>query len=203
MTETQQLSDLLRDLAGALVDKPEAIRVATQAALDGTSYWAVKGDPEDESKLVGRDGSHVNALRLVVQEIGRANGKVYTFRLITDNDARARPPGNPRDVLEYDPRPARDLLCRILAELELAEFAVEVGPGAGPRNSLRFDFAVRVKEAADYSELLKPRRLVLREGSARAEEVAVEMPIVDALGTLFRAIAKRAGVRFQINVVKP
>lgn len=191
MTDNQKTEQLLRDLAASLVEHPEALRVAHQIAEDGSIYWAMKGHDDDEPKLVGQRGSHVDAITLLVSQIGKANGKPYTFRLITINAPIDRPKAPPRDVIDYDPAPAKNLLVRILESLEIGAFAVSVGPGPGARNSLTFVFTIGVNDISDFMTL-----------TYRPDPKADET-IEGALGTLYRAIAKKDGVRFFIKVEEP
>jgi predicted RNA-binding protein YlqC (UPF0109 family) len=174
MTTDAQITNLLRDLVSTFVERPEALRVAAQPAADGACYFAMKGALEDESKLVGAGGSHVDALALLVAEFGRADQP-------------------PRDVIDHDPQPARELLCRVLSSLDVGAFAVTVGPGPGPRNSLTFLFEISLHDAVDYKRLTVPVQHVSCENAT----------IVAALGTLFRAIAKKNGVRYNLTVKEP
>lgn len=171
----QQTRDLIIELVGRYVDRPADLRCEFQTTEKGDVYWMMKGHETDEGKLVGIDGCHVNALESLIVRIGTEQRKTYTFRLLTIGEPRRRPQQAPRDVIEYDPRPARDLLCRLLYALAVQRFSVEVGPGSDPRRSLTFVFRVKT---ASY----------------------IDGDMLDALGTLFRAIAKKDGVRFQISL---
>ncbi len=174
---------MLAELIGAFVDHPDGVKVGVQAADDGACYWAVACSQIDEGKLIGQKGSHVRALTLLVEQIGSANRRPWTFRLVTTNYRRAKETAEPRDVVEHDPRPHRDLLCRLLDALGLKSFSVEVGPGAGERRSLTFEFIVRSTAADDY---------LLTAGNDAGETVG------QAIDTLLRAIAKRSGVRYSL-----
>lgn len=173
--ELEKTKALLCDLVGSFIERPAALRVECQSGADGAAYWMMQGDLADEGKLVGAGGAHVKAVARLVESIGAARGQAFTFRLITVGDPQRRPERQERDVIEYDPRPARDLLCRTLEALDIGEFKVEAGPGAGARRSLTFVFTVKTARYIDADTL-------------------------DALGTLFRAIAKKDGVRFAINL---
>lgn len=196
-TDDTKLTEILRDIAAAIVERPGEIRAAAQPAEDGACYFALKGHREDESKLVGTGGSHVDALAFLVAAAGAAAGRAFTFRLITEGNPERRPPNPPRDVIDHDPNPARELLRRMLDRLDLRAFEVEVGPGNGPRNSLTFLFSIRVKEE-DYRRLTAPPFPPGFEDGRFDEQT-----VVGALGTLFRAIAKKAGVRYSLTVREP
>jgi predicted RNA-binding protein YlqC (UPF0109 family) len=185
----EEMCDLVRELAGFYVGSPENVGVRFQEAKDGSVYFAMRGSPEDDSRLVGRAGCHVNALTFLIERAGAAQSRAFTFRLITHPDG-ASPMYGPRDVLDYDPRPARDLLCRWLSALGVEDFSVEIDSGAGPRRSLFFNFDVKIRDRAKAESL-----------THSAPHVPGDLSVVGALGTIFRAIAKQSGVRFQIRLV--
>ena len=179
------LSELVRELAGLYVGHPDKLQIRFQEAKDGSVYFAMRGTPEDDSRLIGTKGCHVDALKFLIGEIGAAQGRAFTFRLLSTPGSRGQwyPP---RDVLDYDPIPARDLLRRILSALGVAEFSVEVNPGSGPRESLFFEFEVKIPDGKIAADL------------TIGEED--EISVIGAIGTLFRAIAKTNGVRFQVRL---
>jgi predicted RNA-binding protein YlqC (UPF0109 family) len=179
---TVNVRDLLREFVASYVDKPDALRIEFQTAATGDVYWMMKGDFEDEGKLVGKAGTHVDALEFILMAIGRHSGVVYTFRLLTRGGCEKKEA--PRDVIEYDPGRVQVLLTRLLVALGIGA-SVRVGPGAGPRNSLTFVFTIKASAREDYSRLVHV-------------DVNFGSTIVAALGTLFRAIAKKDGVRFTI-----
>lgn len=187
--ELASRKELLKELVGAYVNRPSEIALVANPSADGSVYWAMQGASDDEGILIGAAGTHVNALKFLVEELGAANEGVWTFRLITEGRPRQRTTNGHRDGLMHDPKPARDLLSRLIAEFVEDEFAVEIAPPNGPVNNLSFTFKVRVRDAADYRRLTIPKTA---DGYA----------IVSALGTLFRAIAKKAGARYQIDVVQ-
>ena len=194
-TETAQTKALLLELIGAFISFPESLRIVAQESETGDVYWIVKGEPEDDPKLIGRGGEHVQALTLIVREIGLALGKIYTLRLLTESAPRDREPQPFKDTLEYNPLPARTLLERVIESLNVGKFAVAVGPGAGPRTSLSYVFAVRFEEVAD--SLALTRGLGMKFG-----EREVFTTLEYAIGVIFRAIAKQAGVRFHLVIEK-
>ena len=55
-------------------------------------------------------------------------------------------------------------------------------------------------EAATRDRLINPVKIVIFPETAEKPEKAIEMRIVEALGTLFRAIARRDGVKLAIAV---
>ena len=80
----------------------------------------------------------------------------------------------------------------MLEELDIGSFRVDVGPGAGPRSALTFVFAITVQDSSDYNAL------TVSPAEPRNDET-----IIGALGTLFRAIAKKNGVRYELAISLP
>lgn len=185
-TDTTQA--ILRDLVAAFTFHPEAIEIDSQVAA-GSVYWMLRGHPDDEPVLIGKQGGHVRALTFLIQEIGKARGETHTFRLMTEHKPRARPPMEQRSAMRFDPEPARELLVRVLQELAIGDFLVEVGPGVGERRALMFEFTITVRDQRDANVLLAHH---VDEDNANS--------LVETLGTLFRAIAKKNGVRFEVKV---
>lgn len=188
-TETNQTKEILRDLCSAFLDHPDALEIEAQEA-PGSCFWQIRGHREDESKLVGRDGSHVRALAFLVGRFGAARSEAHTFKLLTERRPEPRPPLKPKKAIRYDTKPVEGLLVRILSELDLGDFFVTVGPGTGARDVLTFVFSIVVKDPLDV-------RILTVRPDPNSDET-----IVGAIGTLFRAIAKKNGVRFDLAVLE-
>lgn len=156
MTETEQTTELIRDLVSRFVEKPEALRIAKQEAEDGACYWLLSGDPDDGGRLAGKHGVHVAALALLVYAFGIAVRR--RFVLAVDNGQRPefRAKLEPRMAKEYDAEPTLELLVRILGETALGEFDVEVSPANKVGDVLHFTFTIKVRDIRDYMALTSP-----------------------------------------------
>lgn len=188
MMQTSTTESILRALVGAYVTHPEDLQIATHAKVDGSQLWTLKGHLEDEGMLVGSRGSHVDALDFLVRQFGEAEGKRWSFLLVTRPKVGGpRPHEQHRDDFKHDPRPSQDLLTQIVAEVVAGAFDVAVTRSMDPE--LTFSFAIRVRDPEDFARLVKPAR-------------AGGPSIITALGTLFRAIAKKKQVRYQLDVVE-
>lgn len=211
--ETSAKSDverLLRDLASAFVERPAELKIASQESLTGECFFALQGAPEDEPILVGKGGSHVNALTFLVAQLGEAEGKTFTFRLITpnepDEDSAPWERIKTQSAIAHDPAPAAAMLRRIFDALGV-QATVEVSPGRGARSSLAFVFQIHPRDAEDHQRLTAGRRVVVRPflpangRHPERREIAIEATIEGALGTLWRAIALSQGVRYSVAVV--
>jgi predicted RNA-binding protein YlqC (UPF0109 family) len=191
MTDLARTKQLLRDLVAAFTIHPEAIQI--DATPGG--QWVMKGARhEDEPVLVGKHGSHVRALSFLVRAIGEARGESYSLKLITTHEPRDRV--TKKKIAEtHDPAPAAELLGRILAELSIGDYMVETEQGQTVDMLLAFNLTIRVRQFADYNAL------TVAPGSTSPVVVTSET-LVGALGTLFRAIAKKIGVRYDLVVAR-
>jgi predicted RNA-binding protein YlqC (UPF0109 family) len=69
--------DLLEELARALVDHPDAVKVEELEEDDGTVVLELSVDDDDYGQIIGRGGRTASALRTVVKAVGaRENRKV-------------------------------------------------------------------------------------------------------------------------------
>lgn len=191
MTDLARTKQVLRDLVAAFTIHPEAIQID---AMPG-GQWVMKGARhEDEPVLVGKHGSHVRALSFLMRAIGEARGESYSLKLITTHEPRGGRMAKKKVADNHDPAPAAELLGRILAELSIGDFMVETEPGEAGE-LLAFNLTIRVRQFADYNAL------TVAPGSPSPVVVTSET-LVGALGTLFRAIAKKIGVRYDLVVAR-
>ena len=192
---TKNAHDLILRIARAFVAHPDSLYLTRQEGEDGCIYWALTCHPEDEPKLIGSHGSHAAALRFIVTQFGRADGVAWTFRAITPtngfNNERA-----PQVVAEaYDPTEVKNMLMEILCQFEIGGFDVRVDADEGRRTLLAYRFVITLENPTDYAALTAERKFKHGEGDT--------MSIKEALNTLYRAMAKVAGVRFKIVVEEP
>lgn len=180
------VAEAIRTLAMRYVGNPHEIEVGFQEGTDGSCYFGLRSDPRDESRLVGKNGSHVKCLKFLVESVGKAHGRVFTFRLHS-TDGRHEPWPVMKAALNYDFSQDRDLLCEWLSLLGIEFFTVAVTPGKGPRSGLSFDFEVNIKNHQKALEMTAP---AAEDGMSK----------VGALGTLYRAVAMQKGVRFQVTL---
>ena len=194
-----KIQDLLRDLVSAFVEMPGEIVIAHQTSIDGDCYFAMKGALEDEPILIGTRGSHVNALKLLVEKMGDAEERNFNLRLITEGKPQGLRKREKLDVVSHDPSEDIKLLCRVLSAVGLdlkSGFAVSVGSGYGPRKSLTFVFEIKVQTDEQYLQLTVPSESYINRMTME------EATIIGAIGSLFRAIAMKSGVRYNLVVQK-
>lgn len=192
---TNDAHSLILRITRAFVAHPLDLRLTTQTAEDGSIYWAMTCHEDDEPKLIGRAGSHAAALRYLVTQFGRTEGLAWTFRAITPSSRFGQEKAEQVVAKEYDPTPAEALLAAILAQLEIGNYRVRCDTDEGKRTMLAFRFIVSLENPTDYGVLKSQRPFEHKEGDT--------MSTLDALSTLYRAMAKTAGVRFKIVVEEP
>lgn len=189
-TETEKLSDLIRDVVASYVDHGSEIQIDAREH-PGAVYWSIRGHAEDYGKLVGKQGAHFEALRSLIAALGDAREELHVLNRFEEPDAaRRRRPSDNAPAETYDPKPAADLLSRVVEHL-VGQFAVvaEVRPNRDPRVPfiLFVTLTITVRSEEDYADLVAPK-------NGRA--------LVEALGALFRARANRDGVAMQIDVAR-
>lgn len=187
MNHEENTKTLIREIVERMVQHPDLIRLAflnTETEIE----FALAVEDVDEPVMVGRRGTHVDALTFLVLQIGMAVGKTYALKLLTKNMPVDREPSPEKRAEEYDPRPTRELLCRILEALDVRGFTVEARKVRG--ECITYEFHVAVNEETDYM------RLTVASG-ARPKTVQ------GTLRTLLWIMAKQDGVKFFFMVDAP
>jgi predicted RNA-binding protein YlqC (UPF0109 family) len=189
MTATIQTdTDTILALVRSFIDHP------TKLALEikehpGIAYWTMQFHASDHGLAVGKRGAHFDALKLLITEIGHTRDTQYVLRRYKEPEPAARQENIRRGCPEeFDPAPAAELLTRVLEQLSIGQFLVDVKQSQG-EHPLAFAFTIVTRSIEDYNTLTIPR-----------EDNTLPMTMVGALGTLFRAYGNRNGVRFAIEV---
>jgi predicted RNA-binding protein YlqC (UPF0109 family) len=185
--KTAKLRDLLQRIIAGFIDHPEQLEISI-SEVDAGVYWTIRGAADDQPKLVGRDGAHVDALGRFLYEAGRAVGEVHRLELLEPQPGDRRQRSEDHIAKNYDPEPARALLLEALIfALGFDRISVAVQRKSEFPPSYVFDVAVDDAEAFD--RLATPRVLAGDSSS-----------LADALGFLWRARARRDGVKFRIEI---
>lgn len=191
MNEEQRSTlELVRALVSSYILHPKKL-LLTGSEIDGRVYLEMRAAFDDQPKLIGKQGSHIKALRFLLREIGLGQNIDYNLTLLEPIPGSRGEPEKPRPVSFYETKEAHELLERAASALVLGQVRVDCAriPGDRPCSYL---FTITPRDANDYADLITP-------DDADPEEQTV----IGALGTLFRAYANKAGVQFKIDVKKP
>lgn len=186
-TAKEETRTLIRELAAAYTQHPEALEIGEQVGTT-SCLWMLRGHRDDEPLLVGINGCHVRALARIVAALGVPLGQVFRFKLLTEHEPQLRPRFKPKTEIGYDPEPARLLMEKLLEATEIGPFGISVGAGEDPRDVPTFVFVVTAPTSRDRGLL------------QISQTGAPEDSIVGALSTLFRAIGRKHGVKFEIRI---
>lgn len=193
MTDTTKTREVLRALVARIVAHGDDVVVEPTAESGGRALWTLRCHPDDESKVLGHSGTHATALIHLVESMGFARDAIFNLKIETPGDSGDRAKTRREPAERYDPLPVSELLSRVLEELSLGEFAVRVRPSTPAEDAseeLSFVFEILPREKRDYSLLL-------------VRSTTNGLTLVGSIGTLFRAVARRDGVRFTLEVVRP
>lgn len=75
------MKELVEQIAKALVDNPDAVEVRL---LEGehVAVLELKVDKEDIGKVIGKQGSHAQAIRTLLMAVSGKHNKKYTLEII-------------------------------------------------------------------------------------------------------------------------
>lgn len=74
------LTDALRPLIAAMVDYPEEVEIKIQKSEYQTVFVYITARKGDVGKVIGREGRHANAIRILVSAIGSK----HKYRVIVE-----------------------------------------------------------------------------------------------------------------------
>ncbi len=75
------MKDLVEQIAKALVDHPDQVQVR-QLEGDHVSVLELKVAKEDVGKVIGKQGSHAQAIRTILMAVSGKHNKKYTLEII-------------------------------------------------------------------------------------------------------------------------
>lgn len=174
----------LERLISALLDDPRKLELDANR-LPRRVNWRLRVDINDAGKVIGKKGAHVKALALVVSRLGDRLGEVWTLKV---EDPEEGPRGEPRrDASPPDHfSPAADL--ELLSDL----LACLVGRG--------FELDVVADGSADWVFRVAAATFGEHEALVDKRQDEAGETLIGALGTLFRAVGRRQGVGYRVEI---
>ena len=190
MTNLETTHALLEDLLLSLVDKEAALTLRANL-LPGRINWSVQVDVSDTGKVCGTGGSHLRALQLVIDLMGRHQKEEWHLALEDpEGTVRVRKPDAPMPE-DHDTSDATLLLSEILSAIGIDCSVVVSGGIAGG-----FDFEIRPHGQQDHAALLDAHPAIYRKNQKERQEIN----LVAALGSLWRAGGRKSGVAYRVSV---
>ncbi len=76
------MKELIENIAKALVDKPEEVKVKESKSEDGTITYELSVNVDDMGKIIGKSGRIVKAIRNVVNAAAKVKGIEVVFEVV-------------------------------------------------------------------------------------------------------------------------
>lgn len=184
---TRTATELLRAIVLSFIDHPGAVRL-TAKEMPGGVYWELQVHPDDMPKACGKMGTHIRAMKFLMAQIGARQRMKYSLKLLEPEPGPVRPASPMKSVTSYDCRKAHELLVRALYQVTGMQEAVEIEE----EGTTSFCFAIVIRDKAHYVRIGVP-----------PDDYDPSMTVIGALGTLWRAYAKKEGVTLRIRADIP
>lgn len=182
---------IIERLLMALVDDKRSVELNANC-LPGRINWLFRVNINDTGKVIGKGGSHLRALQLIVRQIGRAAGEEWTANpLDPTGDKREGQAGSALTPKTHSNREDRELLCELLTALQIQAEVLSAG-------TVKDGFVFKIEAAGQQhlAALLESHKV---DYKLNGEMMVEEANLQGALGSLFRAIARRQGVRYRLT----
>lgn len=191
-TPAVQIETMLRNLIASIVFREESIEINRDEFVGHVS-WLTRVHAEDTGKIVGREGTHLKAFTLVVKESAKFLGdeKLQRFKVLDPLPAAFQERSSPK-AKDYNPEPAKTRLEEVLVCVGVQEFKIGstcLRPDMD--GTLRFEFSIQVRTEDDYNLLTVAPQI----GNDDAT-------VIGAIGTIFRAGARRDGIKSAVTVTR-
>ncbi len=151
--------------------------------------WIIDVHADDMRKVVGKSGTHIMALQHLFQRM--QSGRAWPLILRDPQPAIVTAQCAPVKAERYDFRRAQTLIQSLVIALGCPQTVVACDSRAngGSTGELAFTFVFHAPNEAEYDRLTVPHPTDTKNRT-----------LVASLGTLFKAIARKDGVDFDIVV---
>ncbi len=191
MTPSERFAPILIRLLEAMVDQPDLVKISTDEFVGGIN-WGFECGPDDVRKVIGKQGSRLRALRLIVDLAGkeaREEWRIYapapTGRITTQSFKAEKPTG-------FTPVASMSLLNDLLT-------LVGVDAGIEGKGNSEDGYAFRICpiDAEGKTTLLEMHPALYSDNQVETQPIN----LIGSLGTVFRGIAGKNGVKFHLDVI--
>jgi len=191
MTPAEQFAPLLIRLLEAIVDNPKSVKISSDEREGGVS-WGFECEAGDIRKVIGKQGSRLRAIRLIVELAGREAREEWKF-FAPKTDDRAGSVGFVQAKVPLKFTPAPDLL---LLRALLTSMGIQAMTGVKGDVKAGYFFLIHPETVADQTALLEMHPAIY------GDQVETQpINLIGALGPIFRAIAGRQAVKYRLDVV--
>jgi len=83
--DTVQVDELVREIARALVDEPNAVEVEAVSRGENT-VLNLRVAPQDVGKVIGKQGRTVRSMRTILAAVGQGHHLRYELDVVEDED---------------------------------------------------------------------------------------------------------------------
>jgi predicted RNA-binding protein YlqC (UPF0109 family) len=190
MTHAETFAPVFLRLLQALADDPEAVQLDSN---EDDTQWRFACDVNDAKKIIGKDGVRTRALRLVLELAGAEARADWVLAMppVTNGEVRY---GIERQKAtrsrDYSPVRDRDLLGDTLASLGI--FATV----EAEETRLGVTLRIEPKHPEAATALHTTYQALFTPNQAEKEPLS----LIAALGTIWRGIGGRQGIRYHIQV---
>ncbi len=184
--EAQQDRETLLTLIRAFTYRHEALTLEGRE-FPGLVEWKLRGAASDQGHLVGKKGSHAQALAFIAKKMGSANGTQYRLSVMEPEEGKREEQEDRPWATELDCEDLQELVTKVLGSCGLDDYwlACDVVQTA----FLTVTLSVHFRDHAEADRMTSKDR----NG----------MSLEASLGTILRAVADVLRVKIQLTVEAP
>jgi predicted RNA-binding protein YlqC (UPF0109 family) len=187
VTHEDERADLISRLLEALIDNPRELNLDAMP-LEGRVNWWVKVNISDTGRIVGKQGAHMNALKVLVAAMGRRYEEDWRFEMNEPDPGERHDKPRVAQPRTYNSSDASLLLAELVRAI-LGHTPHIIVRDAHPD----YTWSIEAEAVQDYETLVTAMPVMGRPDLAPIQPVA-------ALGTLWRAYGRQHGVNFKVEV---
>lgn len=183
-------SPIIERLLLAMVDNRRAVFLEANV-LPGRVNWSFRVDVDDNGKIIGMDGVHLRAIQLVIELMGKGIGEQWVGNALDPLESHRNAPRRASTPETHSTVEDVRLLNELLVGLGVSAFVSQQGNLAEG-----YTFQIAPSRHQDHHALLDLHEAIYR----RNQKSRDPLNLIGALGTLFRSIGRRQGVRYKTGV---